>query len=236
MDEVHNLVRPSAEILRAPRRLQNLINLRQLLRTAENSVVIGFTGTPLCDSTKDADLLKALIKGPFKDLNDEGFLSFYMGAPSSVFPTVLPRGLPSAIPALAIRPVILRNFMSQTKVHSGRKKRNETYKVKGGNRFEYLRKHNEALFLPKARKGPHATMRDVDSDMDLASLSRLCSLGQACNFAARADVASIVHGSPGRTCTSTWPSAHAPKCAARVGTPPSCRLSLRTSRAIAARR
>ena len=176
--------------------------MRQLLRTAENSVVIGFTGTPLCDAPRDAELLKALIKGggpsAAKGLLDEGFISFYMGSPASVFPAVLPRGLPSSLPSLAVRSVTLRNFLSQTRTFSGRKHRNKTYKVKGGNRAEYLRKHNEALFLPRARKGPHATMRDVDSDMDLASLSRLCSLGQACNFAARADVAAVVHGSPGR--------------------------------------
>ena len=43
---MHHLVRPSAEILRNPRRMLMLQRLRQLLRTAENSVVIGLSGTP----------------------------------------------------------------------------------------------------------------------------------------------------------------------------------------------
>ena len=37
--QVHNLVRPSAEILRNPRRMLLLQRLRQLLRTAENTAV-----------------------------------------------------------------------------------------------------------------------------------------------------------------------------------------------------
>ena len=35
VDEVHNLVRPSDEILRNPRRLQMIVQLREMLRRAE---------------------------------------------------------------------------------------------------------------------------------------------------------------------------------------------------------
>ena len=63
MDEVHNLVRPSAEILRNPKRMEMLRRLRHLISTAENSVVIGFTGTPLCDDPKETSSLKSIIKG-----------------------------------------------------------------------------------------------------------------------------------------------------------------------------
>ena len=38
LTQVHNLVRPSPEILRNVRRMEMLKRLRQLLRTAENSV------------------------------------------------------------------------------------------------------------------------------------------------------------------------------------------------------
>ena len=51
---VHNLVRPSADILRNEKRMLMLQRLRQLLRTAENSVIIGLTGTPLSDVPAEA--------------------------------------------------------------------------------------------------------------------------------------------------------------------------------------
>ena len=51
---MHNLVRPSADILRNDKRMLMLQRLRQLLRTAENSVIIGLTGTPLCDVPAEA--------------------------------------------------------------------------------------------------------------------------------------------------------------------------------------
>lgn len=88
MDEVHNLVCPSAEILRNPKRMLMLQvealsfsldfifgepsllllpfalqRLRQLLRTAENSVVIGLSGTPLSDQPGETSALLGLIKG-----------------------------------------------------------------------------------------------------------------------------------------------------------------------------
>ena len=58
LDEVHHLVRPSAEILRNPRRMLMLQRLRQLLRTAENAVVVGLSGTPLCDVPVEAAALR----------------------------------------------------------------------------------------------------------------------------------------------------------------------------------
>ena len=42
-----------------------------------NSVVLGFTGTPLCDKPSEAADLKAIIKGRENaELNDEGFVSY----------------------------------------------------------------------------------------------------------------------------------------------------------------
>ena len=77
MDEVHNLVRPSGEILRNEKRMLMLMRLRQLLRTAENSVIIGLSGTPLCDVPAEALALQNLIKGRHQQqLNDEGFISY----------------------------------------------------------------------------------------------------------------------------------------------------------------
>ena len=47
-------MRPSADILRNEKRMLMLQRLRQLLRTAENSVIIGLTGTPLSDVPAEA--------------------------------------------------------------------------------------------------------------------------------------------------------------------------------------
>ena len=111
MDEVHNLVRPSVEILRNERRMLMLQRLRQLLRTAENSVIIGLSGTPLCDVPVEAAALRGLIKGKAaREAGDEGFVSYYMEAPPSVFPAVVPRGVPRALPPSVLRKVPLRNL------------------------------------------------------------------------------------------------------------------------------
>eukprot|EP00966_Prymnesium_polylepis_P079103 1833386-Prymnesium_polylepis.1 len=75
MDEVHNLVRPSADILRNPRRMLMLQRLRQLLRTAQNAVVIGLTGTPLSDVPAEFGALMGLVKGRrAREASDEGFI------------------------------------------------------------------------------------------------------------------------------------------------------------------
>ena len=118
MDEVHNLVRPSAEILRNPRRMLMLQRLRQLLRTAENSVVVGLSGTPLCDVPAEAAALMGLIKGRGgKEMSDEGFVSYYMDTPPAVFPRLTPAGLPRALPAASLRLVPLRNLpMSKAEI------------------------------------------------------------------------------------------------------------------------
>ena len=74
--QVHNLVRPSPEILRNDQRMLMLQRLRQLLRTAENAVIIGLSGTPLADVPAEAAALQNLIKGKLHhQLNDEGFVS-----------------------------------------------------------------------------------------------------------------------------------------------------------------
>ena len=84
---MHNLVRPSVEILRNERRMLMLQRLRQLLRTAENSVIIGLSGTPLCDVPAEAAALLNLIKGRHhQSLTDEGFV--FHGSLSAVLDTL----------------------------------------------------------------------------------------------------------------------------------------------------
>jgi hypothetical protein len=49
-------------------------------------VVIGFTGTPLCETPEYfASLMKIIKGGAHKDATDEGFLSFYMDTPRAVY-------------------------------------------------------------------------------------------------------------------------------------------------------
>ena len=92
MDEVHNLVRPSQQILRNPKRMEMLRRLRHMLRTATNSVIIGLTGTPLCDNPEETAALKMIIKGRGNNTPCDGVVSFYDSTPASVFPQVLPAG------------------------------------------------------------------------------------------------------------------------------------------------
>ena len=90
MDEFHNLVKPSPEIRKSPTRMMMLDMLKEMLRTAKNSVLVGFTATPLVGDNGAKELLD-IIKGKGNEgLADEGFLSYFMGSPRPVFPTVVP--------------------------------------------------------------------------------------------------------------------------------------------------
>jgi hypothetical protein len=67
-------------------------------------------------------------------LTDEGFISFYMDAPLSVFPRVKPDGVGLSAPEAMVRKVELRNFA---------KDQDEKYqrqRVARGNRAEYTSK------------------------------------------------------------------------------------------------
>lgn len=204
MDEVHNLVRPSAEILRNPRRMLMLQRLRQLLRTAENSVIVGLSGTPLCDVPAEAEALIGLIKGRRgKELSDEGFVSYYMDTPSSVFPRLTPAGLPRALPAASLRLVPLRN-LPMTLVEKRRRGRE-------GNRRQYEAKVADELSRlggvvggveaaegeDGAEDGAAVSLRSVDL-IKLGCISRLCAVAQTFSYAGREDVSRVVHGEGGR--------------------------------------
>ena len=73
MDEFHNLVKPSPEIRKSPTRMLMLTMLREMLRTAKNSVIVGFTATPLVGEDGSAEELLNIIKGKGNEkLSDEG--------------------------------------------------------------------------------------------------------------------------------------------------------------------
>ena len=114
MDEVHNLVNPSDDILKDARRVEMLDRLKLMLRTATNSVLVGFTATPLVE-TDDGQWsyrpLLDIIKGDDNaNASDEGFVSYFMAAPSPVFPKVIPDGVPAKIPKKLIHKFELKNW------------------------------------------------------------------------------------------------------------------------------
>jgi len=205
MDEVHNLVRPSAEILRNPRRMLMLQRLRQLLRTAENSVIVGLSGTPLCDVPAEAEALMGLVKGRRgKELSDEGFVSYYMDTPPSVFPRLTPAGLPRALPAASLRLVPLRNLPMSVveRRRRGREGNRRQYEAKvadelsrlggGGGQVEAIGGDDCAEDAAGA-----VSLRSVDL-IKLGCISRLCAVAQTFSYAGRDDVSRVVHGEGGR--------------------------------------
>jgi hypothetical protein len=84
IDEAHNLVAPSAEWQKTYPAAKKLPRVRELLRTATDSIVVGFTATPFGDASRpneDAssdgmELLRTIKGRPTP--TDEGFVSMYM--------------------------------------------------------------------------------------------------------------------------------------------------------------
>ena len=90
MDEVHNLVKPSADIRKSAKRMLMLDMLKHMLLTCKNSVLVGFTATPLDEEGSSRALLD-IIKGAGNETRlDEGYVSYFMGSPSPAFPVVRP--------------------------------------------------------------------------------------------------------------------------------------------------
>ena len=197
MDEVHNLVRPSDEILSNPKRLNMIKQLREMLRRAENSVIIGFTGTPLCDAPEQRDALKNIIKGrEAANLSDEGFVSFYMATAPSVFPRVWPVGVPGAVPAEMVRSVPLRNMARE-----GPKSHYKQQCNTKGHKLACLEKvHTELLLRFTDGRPLTPTWRNMSSLTEAAinRLARYCTIGQGGTYAGQEKVAHVVNGGCGR--------------------------------------
>lgn len=65
------------------------------------------------NTARDRSALQQLLKGRSAaqlGLGDEGFVSYYMASPPSVFPRVTPAGVPHSLPISALRRVPLRNL------------------------------------------------------------------------------------------------------------------------------
>ena len=204
MDEVQNLIRPSEEILRSKDRREMIERVREMLRRAQNSVIVGFTGTPLCDAPKELEALISIIKGPNSgEKNHEGFISYHMAAPATVFPQVFPHGVPRCVPSALVRKVSLRNFAMEEK-HQGRRGAFLPGSQRGtkGNRKEYelkaRREINDRYGYPSDACTPINGKHMLSlSDDAVNRLSSLCSVGQIFSYAGRSEVAHYVHGGSG---------------------------------------
>eukprot|EP00929_Paragymnodinium_shiwhaense_P103468 TRINITY_DN669_c0_g1_i1.p1 TRINITY_DN669_c0_g1~~TRINITY_DN669_c0_g1_i1.p1 ORF type:complete len:1118 (+),score=313.27 TRINITY_DN669_c0_g1_i1:103-3456(+) len=94
MDEVHNLVRTQTVYA------EQLTRLRDLLYRAKNSVIAGFTGTPIVSEPKEGKQLLTIIKGREamgRRAGDEGFISSFHMRPAPLFPRSFPPGVPDAV-------------------------------------------------------------------------------------------------------------------------------------------
>ena len=153
-----------------------LKTLRKLLREAKNSVVVGFTGTPLCDAASDdTKTLMGIIKGD-GDLCDEGFVSYYMATPSTVFPRIFPTGVPNAVSNSMIRAVRLRNFPQEKapKTNAEFWRRDAHKQSTTGNRQKYVEAARQACV--------GRSVSDLSEDA-LLRLSKFCSLAQGFAYA-----------------------------------------------------
>lgn len=92
MDEAHNLVKPTDESkFKLSVSKANLGHARDALRRATRTVLVLFTATPMIDDIEDIDAMLSIVKGHGnEELNDEGFVSAFYGAPVSSYPRVEP--------------------------------------------------------------------------------------------------------------------------------------------------
>ena len=179
-----------------------LRRLRHLLSTAQNSVVVGFTGTPLCDEPSESVSLKDIIKGPATSLTDEGFLSYYMDTPRSVFPRVCPAGVPAAVPEVMLRTVALRNLPPPSRdpddpYFFGYSRR----RAARGNRVEYQKKMDAETLSALYGRIP---LTQLKQDA-LSRLSKWCAISQAFTYVGQEKVAKVVHGEAGNLLSVGFP-------------------------------
>lgn len=114
MDEIHNLIVPSAE---ASRYSSKLVALRAGLKKATGSVIVGFTATPIVNSVDDGEKLLALVKGDENaDGGDEGFVSYFNSLPHSMYPRV---DRPNGVANIALFDVQGDTFKGAQKMNLG---------------------------------------------------------------------------------------------------------------------
>ena len=164
---------------------QVLTDLHVLGARVRSSVIIGLSGTPLCDVPQEAAALRNLIKGRHhQTLTDEGFVSYYMETPSSVFPRLSPSTLPDALPASCVRSVPLRNLplsLDERRRRGPAGNRHE-YELKLADELRRLGDDGENDDDGENAGGSADALRSLDA-IKLGSLSRLCALAQTFGYA-----------------------------------------------------
>ena len=171
MDEVQNLLQPSPEVQKSKQRVLMLDKLKCMLATAKNSVLVGFTATPLVGDDEAAKPLLDVIKGRGREsLLDEGFVSYFMSTPSAVFPLVSPSKVPAELPAELLQSVELKDFATPL----------PTVLVDDAAPVKPVKP-------PKPAGNQDAYRKEVSKGADDAKLSERCSLGQYFATAGRKD-------------------------------------------------
>lgn len=88
MDEVHNLVAPSPEMVRYKNKLEYIA---KNLSNCKNCYIIGFTATPFTHDIGEGEDLLKIIKGGNTESN-EGYISYFNNLPKTIYPEVKPQG------------------------------------------------------------------------------------------------------------------------------------------------
>ena len=112
-DEAHNILKPREDLINRANRTK-IANFGVRLQHAEEAVVVLFTGTPIVDDPRDAQALLTLTMGRAATECPEGFVSWFMDRPHSLFANVypLPENMPLRIDA-QMQGEILENYFVQ---------------------------------------------------------------------------------------------------------------------------
>ena len=120
------------------------------------------------NTARDRSALQQLLKGRSAaqlGLGDEGFVSYYMASPPSVFPRVTPAGVPHSLPISALRRVPLRNLPKKDFLDGKRG-------VEGNRRQYELKLGDELTKLGLTKLGDGATIEALDG-IKLLCLSKV---------------------------------------------------------------
>lgn len=85
MDEFHNLISPSVDLMKYK---PKLMKLKHALKNAKNSIIGGFTATPIVDGLEKGKELLEIVKGG-RSGNNEGYISYFNDLPRAIYPKII---------------------------------------------------------------------------------------------------------------------------------------------------
>lgn len=86
MDEIHNLVAPSGNLIQYRSKLNQL---KKALESCKGSILVGMTATPNVKGLNTGKELLKIIKGPGPaSRNNEGYISYFNELPQSIYPKI----------------------------------------------------------------------------------------------------------------------------------------------------